>query len=345
MTTNYPTSLDAASTVGGGTKPESTTPLDESGEGHPVHSAMHQNVGDALLAIETKLGTGSSTPAANKVLLSTGSGSEWGTVTGSMMTDNTVGQTQIGTNAVGADELRDDAVNANHLQGSTLKSTVTASSLQSVGTLSSLTVSGDINANGVVKITDGSEASPSLTFTSDTGNGMYLSGTDELSFATGGTQRLKITATGLVNFTGTSALSGNLSLTTSTTGFHYVMQNDFYGTFWKFASVRDTKEQITNVTAEDSGRWIDALQPVTYVSRWLGEGDEPADAREFRLADMQVGFIADDVLANSNTDHFAQVSDNGQGGLDPEGWKWECVIAAAVAEIKSLRARVTALEG
>ena len=152
MTTNYPSSLDAASTVGGGTKPESTTPLDESGEGHPVHSAMHQNVGDALVAIETKLGTGSSTPAANKVLLSTGSGSEWGTVTGSMMTDNTVGQTQIGTNAVGADELKDDAVNANHLQGTTLKSTVTASSLQSVGTLSSLTVSGDIDANGVLNV-------------------------------------------------------------------------------------------------------------------------------------------------------------------------------------------------
>ena len=44
------------------------------------------------------------------------------------------------------------------------------------------------------------------------------------------------------------------------------------------------------------------------------------------------------------TSQFSQIKDNGDGTLSAVGWKWECVIAAAVAEIKSLRTRVAALE-
>ena len=87
---------------------------------------------------------------------------------------------------------------------------------------------------------------------------------------------------------------------------------------------------------------MDALQPVTFNERWLQDGTESDDDRAFREADMQVGFIADDVLANSTTAKFAQV-ENVDGTLKGVGWKWEC-IAAAVAEIKSLRARVADLE-
>ena len=141
-----------------------------------------------------------------------------------------------------------------------------------------------------------------------------------------------------------SGIGGPLTDTSSTSGYRYVLQNQTYGTFFDYTSIRDRKDQITNVTAEDSGRWIDALQPVTYIERWMGEGEEPDDARAWREADMQVGFIADDILSNSDTDHFSQVLDNGEGGLDPAGWKWECVIAAAVAEIKALRGREAALE-
>ena len=101
-----------------------------------------------------------------------------------------------------------------------------------------------------------------------------------------------------------SGIGGPLVDTSSTSGYRYVLQNQTYGTFFDYTSVRDRKDQITNVTAEDSGRWIDALQPVTYIERWMGEGDEPDDARTWREADMQVGFIADDILANSDTDHF-----------------------------------------
>lgn len=68
MATNYPTSLDADSTVGGGVEPDSATALDDSTSGHPTHSGLHKNLGDAVQQVETKLGIGSSTPSAGKVL-------------------------------------------------------------------------------------------------------------------------------------------------------------------------------------------------------------------------------------------------------------------------------------
>ena len=68
MATNYPTSLDADSTVGGGAEPDSATALDDSTSGHPTHSGLHKNLGDAVQEVETKLGIGSSTPSAGKVL-------------------------------------------------------------------------------------------------------------------------------------------------------------------------------------------------------------------------------------------------------------------------------------
>lgn len=78
MATNYPTSLDATTDVGGGTEPEAVTALDDSTSGHPTHAGLHQNLGDAVQQLETKVGIGSSTPSANQVLACTsGSTSTW----------------------------------------------------------------------------------------------------------------------------------------------------------------------------------------------------------------------------------------------------------------------------
>lgn len=68
MAINYPSSLDADSTVGGGAEPDSATALDDSTSGHPTHAGLHKNLGDAVQQVETKLGIGSSTPSAGKVL-------------------------------------------------------------------------------------------------------------------------------------------------------------------------------------------------------------------------------------------------------------------------------------
>jgi len=78
MATNYPGSLDATTNVGGGSEPEAVTALDDSTSGHPTHAGLHQNLGDAVQQIETKVGVGSSTPSANQVLAcASGSTSAW----------------------------------------------------------------------------------------------------------------------------------------------------------------------------------------------------------------------------------------------------------------------------
>jgi hypothetical protein len=204
---------------------------------------------------------------------------------------------------------------------------------------------GTVNLGLLVESTDAG-AIIGLKDNTTSGNshvGIRADGND-LNLRAGNANRVTVTSGGVLQWIVSSGVGGPLTDTSTTSGYRYVLQNQTFGTLYDYTSVRDRKDQITNVTAEDSGRWIDALQPVTYIERWMGEGDEPADAREWREADMQVGFIADDILANDDTDHFSQVLDNGEGGLDPAGWKWECVIAAAVAEIKSLRARVASLE-
>ena len=79
MATNFPGSVDNASTVGDGTHP-SADELLSSTDGGPAHHALHQNVGLAINAIEDKVGTGASTPVVGSVLTGTGSGtSEWST--------------------------------------------------------------------------------------------------------------------------------------------------------------------------------------------------------------------------------------------------------------------------
>lgn len=78
MATNYPGTLDGTANVGGGVEPEAVTALDDSSSGHPTHSGLHQNLGDAVQQLETKVGIGASTPSANQVLAcASGSTSTW----------------------------------------------------------------------------------------------------------------------------------------------------------------------------------------------------------------------------------------------------------------------------
>ena len=83
MAANFPTSLDTDTTVGGNT---ADNPASTDATTTPSHSELHQDVGDAVQAVEAKLGTGSSTAAANQVLTGSGSGtSEWAAITNAMV--------------------------------------------------------------------------------------------------------------------------------------------------------------------------------------------------------------------------------------------------------------------
>ena len=60
---------------------------------------------------------------------------------------------------------------------------------------------------------DGTSSAPSLTNTGDTDTGLYFSGADEVSVATGGTQRLSVDSSGHLNHNGSA--SADISALTS----------------------------------------------------------------------------------------------------------------------------------
>jgi len=110
MAANYPTSLDVEAGVGGSASP---VPDTTDNTDTPSHAALHQKEGDAIVAVETKIGTGSSTPADNKVLTGTGSGtSAWGTVDVNMMGANSVDSDQYVDGSIDTAHLADDQVTA-----------------------------------------------------------------------------------------------------------------------------------------------------------------------------------------------------------------------------------------
>jgi hypothetical protein len=74
--TNYPASLDTTTNL---PDPEGVE-LDGDGDDNKVHSNLHSTVNSATIALETKVGSGASTPASGKILGGTGAGtSSWRT--------------------------------------------------------------------------------------------------------------------------------------------------------------------------------------------------------------------------------------------------------------------------
>ena len=309
---NYPASLDTDATVGGGNEPDGTTALDATDSGHPKHSVLHQNLGEAIQKIETKVGKTDSTPSANKVLTSSGTGdSAWGEITAAMIAS---GQSPTFTNITG-----------------TLQ-TVAQPNITSVGTLTSLTVGGDVDINGLVKVNDGSAAAPTFTFDSDEGNGMYLSGTDELSFTTAGTQRVAISS------------GGNFALETSGATYLAVdpgtgagVDADWISVFGvsyglkRNSSLAAEKENIsadlgTHLTAD----MIDSVVPKMW-NRITAPGIP------------EIGPIAEDMDAISP--FLAAKSYDANGDPELLGINRNSYLSLMVLAIKDIRTRLAALEG
>jgi len=68
--------------------------------------------------------------------------------------------------------------------------------------------SGNFNTSGIVKTGNGAASAPAYSFTADYDSGMFSIGSNAVGFSTGGTQRFKINANGLL-LTGTSSLYVN----------------------------------------------------------------------------------------------------------------------------------------
>ncbi len=118
MATNFPVDKDEAATTGGESLPAAGTELSDTLSGHPSHAVMHENVGDAIIATQTKVGIGSSAPVANTVLTGTGSGeSAWSTVSAGMIGDDQVTEAKLaagipGVNAAGTQDTSGNATTA-----------------------------------------------------------------------------------------------------------------------------------------------------------------------------------------------------------------------------------------
>lgn len=66
MSVNFPSSLDNGTTL--------PNPAAGNAPNNPSHAGLHDNENTAIIALETKLGTGSSTPSGTNLLISTGTG-------------------------------------------------------------------------------------------------------------------------------------------------------------------------------------------------------------------------------------------------------------------------------
>ena len=71
---------------------------------------------------------------------------------------------------------------------------------------------GNVDVSGNIKLNDGTVSSPVLTFSNDLNTGFYRAGNDILGFVTGGTERMRIDASGNTSFTGNVSTSANIGI-------------------------------------------------------------------------------------------------------------------------------------
>ena len=146
-----------------------------------------------------------------------------GSVTSTMISDGTIVNADISTNAEIAVSKLADGTARQVLQTDAAGTGVEFSSnidipgtfdVTGAGTFdSTLTVTGVLSADGKIKFPAGSAAAPSFYSGTDTDTGLYFSAADEVSVATGGTQRVVVDSSGRVLVGTTSDVSGGLSTT------------------------------------------------------------------------------------------------------------------------------------
>jgi hypothetical protein len=95
--------------------------------------------------------------------------------------------------------IRPDGDNKWYKSDSSLSMTITSAGNVGIGATSP---GAKLEVAGEIRVADGNKAAPSYTFTSDTNTGMYSDIADQLKFAVGGDQKLRVTSTG-ITVTGT----------------------------------------------------------------------------------------------------------------------------------------------
>ena len=172
-----------------------------------------------------------SLPNVSGTLVSSG---DTGTVTSAMILDGTIANADISSTAEIAVSKLANGTARQLLQTDVAGSGVEFTSNVDVpGTLdvtgaatldSTLGVTGVISADGKVKFPAGSAAAPSFYSGTDTDTGLYFSAADEVSVATGGTQRVVVNSSGQVGI-GTSSPTANLHGSVSSGNFSTIFES------------------------------------------------------------------------------------------------------------------------
>ena len=377
MATNFPSSLDTSTqqpTI------SSTDEMDDSGKEHDV---VHTNHSGAIIALETKLGTGDSNATANAVLIGTGSGtSGWDTSPTFKDAVTIEDDTPVLTVAdTGNNYAQDDVQCTIHMSGryhsgtaDPLADAYSDAKIQlfkdnsdgSGGSGLSFWTSAD-GVGGLTRaltINSGGE----LVLGAETTNGpkLYDGGSDDLMVNTGdGTCSVGPKSTSGNHFY-TSLVRHYFGLynvaeyVMSPTSFYPYNDNhqDCGASSYRWDDIRATNGSIqtsdqrdkTTVTNIDLGlSFIDSLRPVTY--KW-------DDRSGYTGTRTHMGFIAQEVataLGNKATGRALWTNDeagtdvNDMGDevqtVERQGLRYTELLAPLVKAVQELSARVTALEG
>lgn len=127
-----------------------------------------------------------------------------------------------------------------------------------------------------------------------------------------------------------------------------IRHDNTFGAFVHVTSSAKHKESIRSLTdTADTGEILDALRPVTYLAKANPEKAETKQETKFREANIEYGFVAEEVGAVDalTGSRLASYELNEEGNdFVPCAWVNGPMLSVLVAEVQQLRKRVSELE-
>lgn len=142
--------------------------------------------------------------------------------------------------------------------------------------------------------------------------------------------------------------AGYLHPVTTSSNTKDVRHDNTYGALVHVTSSAKYKEKIQTLTdTTDTGEVLDALRPVSFLAKAAPGKAETTLETKFREADVEFGFIAEEVgeVDAQTGSRLASYEVNEEGNnFDACSWNTGPMVSVLVAEVQQLRNRVSELE-